>query len=96
MLLGVLIACGGAQATLRGVAADAKSGAVVVTDEGQTVYVAGLERWPAGLAGRRVEVTGRLAQKKLIPDPVVSDAGERSAGAVGEQSVVEGASWKPL
>lgn len=95
-MLALLIACAGPQATLRGVAADAKSGAVVQTDDGKTVYVDGLERWPAELAGHRVEVVGRLAQRKLIPDPVVSDAGEQSAGAHGAQDVIEAASWKPL
>jgi hypothetical protein len=80
--------------TLEGYAADARAGAVLMTDEGDTIYVAGLPAWPGDLLGRRVEVTGRLDRKKLIPDPEVNEKGEHTAGAYGLQDVLEGASWK--
>jgi uncharacterized membrane protein YtjA (UPF0391 family) len=70
------------------------AGAVLQTDEGDTVYVAGLAAWPGDLVGRRVEVTGKLARKKLIPDPEVNEDGEHTAGAYGLQDVLEGARWK--
>ncbi len=80
--------------TLSGTAADAKGGAVVVTDDGAVVYLEGVDAWPAGIRGHRVEVTGKRTRKKLIPDPVVSPTGERSAGAFGDQDVIEGATWQ--
>jgi hypothetical protein len=79
---------------IHGRAADAKGGAVLVADDGSTIYIAGLDSWPPELAGRRVVASGRLVQRKMIPDPVVSDAGEHSAGAYGEQTILEQASWK--
>ena len=80
--------------TLEGYAADARAGAVLQTDEGDTIYVAGLAAWPGDLVGRRVEVTGKLSRKKLIPDPEVNEDGEHTAGAYGLQEVLEGARWK--
>jgi len=82
--------------TLRGTAHDAKGGAVVQTDEGRVVYVAGLAAWPDELRGRRVEVSGRLVREKRIPDPVVNERGEHSAGAYGDQEIVEDARWHAL
>jgi hypothetical protein len=80
--------------TLVGDARDAKGGAVVVEDGGRVVYVDGVDRWPEAVSGRRVAVTGVLVERKKIPDPVVNDAGEHSAGALGEQWVIEGARWE--
>jgi hypothetical protein len=81
-----------AKTTIRGVARDAKGGAVVVTDGGP-VYVIGLEAWPRELAGRKVEVTGRVRPKKHLPDPV-GPGGTVAQGAWGDQTVIEGATWK--
>ncbi len=83
-----------AKTTIRGVARDAKGGAVVVTDGGPD-YVLGLESWPSALAGRKVEVTGVVRQKKHIPDPV-GPRGEVAQGAWGDQTVIEGATWKAV
>jgi len=80
--------------TLTGYAADARAGAVITTDEGDTIYVAGLATWPADLLGRRVEVTGLLTRKKPIPDPEVNENGEHTAGAYGLQDVMEKTKWK--
>lgn len=81
-----------AKTTLRGLAQNAKAGAVVGTDAGP-VYVVGLESWPDALAGRQVEVTGVVRQRKHIPDPVGS-GGTVAQGAWGAQTVIEGATWK--
>ena len=81
-----------AQTTLRGVARDAKGGAVVVTDRGP-VYVLGLDAWPRDLAGRTVEVTGVVRQKKHLPDPV-GPGNTVAQGAWGRQTVVVEATWR--
>lgn len=83
--------------TLQGTARDAKGGAVVVLESGEVVYVAGLFEWPPDVFGKRVKVTGRLRQKKMIPDPQVDPVtGAVSAGAVGEQDVLENPQWEIL
>jgi len=83
-----------ARTTLRGVARDAKGGAVVVTDRGP-VYIAGLDAWPAALAGRTVEVTGVVRQMKHIPDPV-GPGNTVAQGAWGEQTVIVEATWRAV
>jgi hypothetical protein len=81
-----------ARTTIRGVARNAKGGAVVVTATGP-VYVLGLEAWPAALDGRAVEVTGVVRQKKHLPDPV-GPGGTVAQGAWGSQTVIADATWK--
>lgn len=80
--------------TIAGVARDAKSGAVVIGDDGAVVEVAGLDAWPAELEGRRVSVMGRLTQREGATS-LVNDAGEHSAGSLGPHTVIEGATWRP-
>lgn len=81
--------------TVVGDARDAKGGAVVVVEDGRVIYVDGVDGWPAAVTGGRVAVTGVLVERKMIPDPVTNDAGEHSAGALGNQWVIEGARWEP-
>jgi hypothetical protein len=102
VVLGWLCGCGASRPSpsaagpviIVGLAVDAKGGAIVATDDGAAIYVAGLDRWPAELAGQRVEVSGRRARRKLLPDPEVSPSGAWSAGAEGEQDVIDGATWR--
>jgi hypothetical protein len=80
--------------TLRGRAVDSKGGAVVVTKSGP-VYIRNLDSWkPLGLDNKQVVVTGFLRKAKLVPDPVQDRNGEISQGAVGEQQVIDGATWR--
>ena len=62
----------GERVTLRGVAADAKLGAVILVQE-EPIYATGVESWPASVRGRRVQATGILRRRKLAPDPVPRD-----------------------
>lgn len=77
-----------------GKAADAASGAVVQTDDGRVLYVGGLDAWPDALLGKRVEVRGSLARRKLAPDPTPGPGGEQRHGMVGESEVIDGARWR--
>ena len=76
------------EVTLRGLAANAKGGAVLVVD-GAPIYLERMDEWPPGMAGTEVTVAGRLVQKKVIPDPVVGPDGAISQGAEGTQQVLE-------
>lgn len=84
----------GKSVALNGEAMNSKAGAVLVTDEDDTIYIEGLDYWPNDMIGKEVVVTGELRRKKLIPDPVVTDSGAISQGAEGEQLVLENAEWK--
>jgi hypothetical protein len=78
---------------LHGKAAQTKSGAALVTDSGDVVYLEGVDAWPDDAAGRNVTATGVLVRRKAVPDPVVDDAGAVSQGAEGMQLMLEGAHW---
>ncbi len=80
--------------TLIGTARDAKGGAMLVKEDGGTLYVKGLGAWPDELHGKSVSVTGIVRREKLIPDPKTDDAGAVSQGAFGDQTVIDEAAWK--
>jgi hypothetical protein len=82
--------------TVVGEAANAKAGAVVLTDVYGEVYVKGLAAWPDDVVGKTVELSGLLRREKLIPDPVTNEDGAVTAGAYGDQTVIADADWKVI
>ena len=82
----------GSAVTLEGEAFDAKGGAVVKLENGNIVYLEGVESWPDEALNHTVSVTGKLVEKKFIPDPV-NEGGLYSAGAEGPQDVLENPTW---
>ncbi|WP_412543488.1 hypothetical protein R8Z50_13695 [Longispora sp. K20-0274] len=81
----------GLTVTLRGTAANAHRGAVLLGDADWAVYVEGLADWGAA-TGLPVEATGLLVETPVAPDPVVRD-GAVSHGAPGTQYVLRTATW---
>ena len=71
-------------------------GAVLLTGNGEPVYILGLAMWPDQLQGKHVSATGRLKHIKHIPDPHQGADGAISQGAVGKQFVLQKASWQAL
>ncbi|HME55673.1 MAG TPA: hypothetical protein VKM55_25930 [Candidatus Lokiarchaeia archaeon] len=82
------------QDVIKGIARNAKAGAVVVPTNGSPIYIEHLESWPDDVLGCEIEAKGTLRAKKIIPDPVVDEEGAISQGAAGEQDVLENAQWK--
>ncbi|HLK88696.1 MAG TPA: hypothetical protein VKZ18_02315 [Polyangia bacterium] len=85
----------GQPVTIEGVATDVHAGAIVVTAERDSVFIADLEAWPARVRGMRVEARGVLRRTKLAPDPFVED-GVHVAGLKGTQLVLERAQWRVI
>jgi len=84
----------GVQADQRsGKAVNAKVGAALQPDTGEVIYLDGLAAWPAGIAGQRVNLSGILVTRKLVPDAAVGTGGAISAGASGPQTVMESPRW---
>ncbi len=82
------------QVTLTGIAHDAKGGAILETDDGDVLYIRGLDGWPGHVLGQRVEVTATRGREKLFADPEVGEDGGISQGAFGDQSVLRDATWR--
>jgi len=76
-----------------GSAMDSKSGAVLLTQDGDIFFIEGLDYWPANVVGKNVSVKGIRARRKVIPDPRVDSQGAVSQGVAGEQNVLEHATW---
>ena len=81
----------GETVTLRGLACDARAGAILLLPDETPVYVIGLFSWDEGITGNEVEVTGQF-EKKPSRVPRVPPGEEQSHG-VGERFVVRDASW---
>ncbi len=79
------------EVTLRGIAMDAKGGAVLILFEGEVIYLQNMDCWDDDMLNKGVLVKGLLVEKKLIPDPVVDKDGAISSGAYGTQYVLENA-----
>lgn len=82
--------------TVRGTAFDAHAGAVVVTDDGDQMFIEGLPYWSKQDRGKAVEVSGTLRSQKLAPDPTVDADGVPSHGMMGSQLTLERATWRVL
>ena len=83
----------GQKITLKGIAKDAKGGAVILTPEKVPIYIKDLDSWPPELFDKQLEVTGVLKEEKFIPDPVIDEDGSISTGAYGDQLVLEHAEF---
>ena len=79
----------GQKVKLVGTSKDAKGGAVLITANGNVIYIKELESWSSELLDKQVSVHGLLNKEKFIPDPVTDKNGAISSGAFGEQLVLE-------
>jgi hypothetical protein len=85
----------GQNVNLNGTAKDAKGGAVLITPEGDVIYIKGLDSWPSDFLDKSLSVSGLLKEEKFIPDPVIEENGVISTGAYGDQLVLENARYFP-
>ena len=81
----------GETVTVRGTAATARAGAIVVLPDSPPIYIAGLAEWPDDLDGAPVEVTGTLRQRPSQLPP--AEPGGTQFHGVGETIALENASW---
>ena len=83
----------GQNVNLNGTARDAKGGAVLLTPEGDVIYIKGLEFWPSDLLDKQITINGLLKKEKFIPDPTIDEDGAISTGAYGNQLTLENARY---
>lgn len=84
----------GQRVVIVGLAREAKLGAVVLVD-GAPIYCLGQDRWPEGVEGEQVEVTGTLSRTDRFAARV-DDDGAISQGTQGEVTVIEPCSFHLL
>lgn len=81
---------------LLGVAANAKGGAVLELDDQRVVYLQGLEAWPDGVDGLRVQARGALRGAARLPRAKQSPDGAWSQGvdaASGPELWLDAPEW---
>ncbi len=83
----------GQKVNLNGTAKDAKGGAVLLTPEGNVIFIKGLEFWPSEFLDKKISVSGLLKEEKLIPDPLIDEDAVISTGAYGNQLILENAEY---
>ena len=76
---------------LKGRAENGKGGAVVILQNQEVIYIRNLSSWKDDTVGRHVTIKGIVRLEKYIPDPVVSEDGAISQGAIGSQYVLDDA-----
>jgi len=86
----------GQKVTITGTAKDAKGGAVLLTPEGNVIYIKGLEFWPSDILDKQLSVRGLLKEEKFIPDPIIDEDGAISTGAYGDQLVLENTEYSKI
>lgn len=81
--------------TVQGEAVNSKAGAAVLTGDKDLIFIDDMPSWGRD-AGKRLEVSGILRQRKLVPDAQWDPTGAVSQGAEGLQYVFDHVRWKFL
>jgi len=82
--------------TLTGTAQNAKAGAVLVAEDGRTLYIPGLSGWPEGVGGQAIIVTGVVGSESHVPVAIQAPDGTWSQGKqeAGADLVIRQVSWQ--
>lgn len=84
----------GQNITIEGTTANAKVGAVLITEKYGTVYLDKVITWPEEMIGKRIEIKGsELKNIKYLAEPVVGPDGAISQGGEGTQWVLQDPQW---
>ena len=78
-----------------GTARNAKEGACLIDDKGQTYFIEGLEEWDENFLDKRVGVKGVLVKKEQS-EKLQNEKGEYSAGSEGTKYVIINADLQKL
>lgn len=58
----------GREVQIKGVAGNAKAGAVLISADGEVVYLRGVSGWEARFIGKRIVAEGVLHRDRIFPD----------------------------
>ena len=84
--------------TVQGIAEALKAGLLVHTDKGQNYIIRGMDFWPEGTIGKRVEVTGSITREKVISKAETDENGAMTQGGARDwvTEVITLKEWKLL
>lgn len=81
--------------TIKGLAANVESGAMVIGDTYKTYYVEGVSLWAESVANTRVQVTGTLLVES-IKDGELTEEQAAALGGMSEKRTILAPKWKQI
>ena len=79
--------------TITGKAFDSKAGALLVTEENESIYIDQLDYWPDDCIGKTISVTGIIVKTDAIPKAGKPTDKLTKQGAEGEQTIIKNSTW---
>ncbi len=80
--------------TVVGIAHNSKAGAMILTDNNEVFYIAGLDDWKNKFYEKRIKVGGFLNTENFIEKDLKNEKGEWVQGMVGEKRSILEAEWE--
>jgi len=82
------------QITIKGIALNAKMGAIIQTKKGEVFYLEGIYEWPDEVLEKTVTATGYISSQYYDPKDLVTDDGLHKTGMSGEKLNLQKPTWK--
>jgi len=80
--------------TVVGIAHNSKAGAMILTDNNEVYYIAGLDDWKNKFYEKRVKVSGFIKTENFKEEDLKNEKGEWVQGMVGDKLTILEAEWE--
>ena len=77
------------EVTIRGIAKNTKSGAIVISEKSKLYYIDGIDSWTDNISGKKVKVTGILNVKIYKEEDLKNEDGGWIQGVEGEKNTIK-------
>lgn len=84
------------QISVSGIAQNGKGGALIITGNGETYYISGLDYWEDTIIGKEVEVKGFIQSENFKEEDLKDKDGAWTQGMVGEKLSILKPEWKVI
>ena len=82
------------KATVIGIAHNSKAGAIILTDDNEVYYIAGLGEWNDKFYEKKINVSGFINTENFKEEDLKNKKGEWVQGMVGDKSSILNAEWE--
>ena len=82
--------------TIKGIALNAKLGAIIQTDSGEVYYLTGVYEWPDEILEKKVKAKGTISREYHDPKNLKSKNGAYKTGMSGEKVNLQNAKWEVI
>ncbi len=82
------------QIIVTGIAHNGKGGALIISENGETYYIGGLDYWEDSIISKEVEVKGFVQSENFKEEDLKDEDGAWTQGMVGEKLSILKPEWK--